>query len=41
MADLQLAAEPQPTDLAQGEPYGLLVSLFRADVPNPPPDDGR
>ncbi|MEV7583802.1 ArsR/SmtB family transcription factor [Streptomyces erythrochromogenes] len=31
--------EPHPTDPARGEPYGLLVSLFRADVPNLPPDD--
>jgi DNA-binding transcriptional ArsR family regulator len=35
-----MAAEPQPTDPARGEPYGLLVSLFRADVPSLPPDDG-
>ncbi|CAM5491057.1 ArsR/SmtB family transcription factor [Streptomyces avidinii] len=35
-----MAAEPHPTDLAHGEPYGLLVSLFRADVPNLPPDEG-
>ncbi|WP_405419681.1 ArsR/SmtB family transcription factor [Streptomyces erythrochromogenes] len=31
--------EPHPTDPARGEPYGLLVSLFRADVPSLPPDD--
>ncbi|THA75726.1 hypothetical protein [Streptomyces sp. A0592] len=31
--------EPHPTVPARGEPYGLLVSLFRADVPNLPPDD--
>jgi DNA-binding transcriptional ArsR family regulator len=35
-----MAAEPQPMDPARGEPYGLLVSLFRADVPSLPPDDG-
>ncbi|MEV6763489.1 winged helix-turn-helix domain-containing protein [Streptomyces sp. NPDC051105] len=34
-----MAAEPHPTDPAHGEPYGLLVSLFRADVPSLPPDD--
>ena len=32
-------AEPRPTDPARGEPYGLLVSLFHADVPSLPPDD--
>ncbi|MFJ7587695.1 ArsR/SmtB family transcription factor [Streptomyces sp. NPDC097617] len=35
-----MAAEPYPADLAHGEPYGLLVSLFRADVPNLPTDEG-
>ncbi|MEU9478049.1 hypothetical protein [Streptomyces sp. NPDC048191] len=34
-----MAAERHPTDSARGEPYGLLVSLFRADVPSLPPDD--
>ncbi|MFD8813730.1 ArsR/SmtB family transcription factor [Streptomyces sp. NPDC059627] len=34
-----MAAEPHPADPAHGEPYGLLVSLFRADVPSLPPDD--
>ncbi len=34
-----LTAEPHPADPASGEPYGLLVSLFRADVPSLPPDD--
>ncbi|MEU5531782.1 winged helix-turn-helix domain-containing protein [Streptomyces sp. NPDC020362] len=34
-----MAAEPQPANPASGEPYGLLVSLFRADVPILPPDD--
>jgi DNA-binding transcriptional ArsR family regulator len=36
-----LTAEPHPTDPAHGEPYGLLVSLFRANVPRLPPDDGH
>ncbi|MEV6733263.1 hypothetical protein [Streptomyces sp. NPDC051364] len=37
-----LAAEPHPaTDSAHGKPYGLLVSLFSADVPSLPPDDGH
>ncbi|MCX5276255.1 ArsR/SmtB family transcription factor [Streptomyces virginiae] len=35
----EMATEPYSTDLAQGRPYGLLVSLFRADVPNLPPDE--
>ncbi|WTJ86681.1 transcriptional regulator [Streptomyces sp. NBC_01538] len=35
-----MAEEPHPTTPGRGEPYGLLVSLFRADVPNLPPDDG-
>ncbi|MFJ5552130.1 ArsR/SmtB family transcription factor [Streptomyces sp. NPDC093225] len=34
-----LAAEPHPADPAHGEAYGLLLSLFPADVPNLPPDD--
>ncbi|MER5932357.1 winged helix-turn-helix domain-containing protein [Streptomyces sp. NPDC002054] len=34
-----MAAEPHPTDPAHGEPYGLLFSLFRANVPSLPPDD--
>ncbi|MEU6772228.1 winged helix-turn-helix domain-containing protein [Streptomyces sp. NPDC046759] len=34
-----MATEEHPTDPAHGEPYGLLVSLFRADVPSLPPDD--
>jgi DNA-binding transcriptional ArsR family regulator len=34
-----LAAEPHPANPAHGEPYGLLVSLFRANVPSLPPDD--
>ncbi|MCF3131080.1 ArsR/SmtB family transcription factor [Streptomyces olivochromogenes] len=34
-----MAAEPQPTDPAHGQPYGLLVSFFRADVPSLPPDE--
>jgi DNA-binding transcriptional ArsR family regulator len=34
-----MTAEPRPTDPARGEPYGLLVSLFHADVPSLPPDD--
>ncbi|MER5646056.1 winged helix-turn-helix domain-containing protein [Streptosporangium sp. NPDC002524] len=33
-------AEPRSTDPAHGEPYGLLVSLFRVNVPSLPPDDG-
>ncbi|MFE7544089.1 ArsR/SmtB family transcription factor [Streptomyces platensis] len=34
-----MAAEPHPTtDSAHSKPYGLLVSLFRADVPSLPPD---
>jgi DNA-binding transcriptional ArsR family regulator len=36
-----MAAEAAPTDPAQGKPYGLLVSFFRADVPNLPPDEGN
>ncbi|MEV8535168.1 winged helix-turn-helix domain-containing protein [Streptomyces sp. NPDC051211] len=37
-----MAAEPYPTtDSAHGKPYGLLVSLFRANVPSLPPDDGH
>ncbi|MEU7428205.1 winged helix-turn-helix domain-containing protein [Streptomyces sp. NPDC040750] len=35
-----MADEPYPTAPSRGEPYGLLVSLFRADVPSLPPDDG-
>ncbi|QTD97120.1 ArsR/SmtB family transcription factor [Streptomyces cyanogenus] len=35
-----MAEEPHPTTPGRGEPYGLLVSLFRADVPSLPPDDG-
>jgi hypothetical protein len=35
-----MAEEPHPTTPGRGEPYGLLVSLFRADVPNLPPHDG-
>ncbi|OIJ96609.1 hypothetical protein BIV23_32205 [Streptomyces monashensis] len=34
-----MTAEPAPTDPAHREPYGLLVSLFHADVPSLPPDD--
>ncbi|MFG3015891.1 ArsR/SmtB family transcription factor [Streptomyces cinerochromogenes] len=35
-----MAAEPhRSADSADGEPYGLLISLFRADVPSLPPDD--
>ncbi|WP_225826534.1 ArsR/SmtB family transcription factor [Streptomyces naphthomycinicus] len=34
-----LTAEPHPANRAQGAPYGLLISLFRADVPSLPPDD--
>ncbi|MGW1164285.1 ArsR/SmtB family transcription factor [Streptomyces sp. NPDC002550] len=34
-----MAAEPHPTSPADGKPYGLLISLFRADVPTLPPDD--
>ena len=34
-----MADEPHPTDPASGEPYGLLISLFRANVPSLPPDD--
>ncbi|OIK28482.1 hypothetical protein VT52_006335 [Streptomyces malaysiense] len=33
------AAGPHPADPAHGAPYGLLISLFRADVPSLPPDD--
>ncbi|WP_251096348.1 winged helix-turn-helix domain-containing protein [Streptomyces sp. Caat 7-52] len=36
-----MTAEQLPTDPTRGEPYGLLVSLFRADVPSLPPDDGH
>ncbi|GAA1980206.1 ArsR/SmtB family transcription factor [Kitasatospora viridis] len=36
-----MADEPAPTDPASGEAYGLLVSLFRADVPSLPPDEGN
>ncbi|WP_078913233.1 MULTISPECIES: ArsR/SmtB family transcription factor [unclassified Streptomyces] len=35
----ELTAEAHPADAAHGRPYGMLVSLFRADVPNLPPDD--
>ncbi|MGW6571870.1 ArsR/SmtB family transcription factor [Streptomyces sp. NPDC054945] len=35
----ELTAEPHPADPAHGRAYGLLVSLFRADVPNLPPDE--
>ncbi|MFE0462878.1 ArsR/SmtB family transcription factor [Kitasatospora sp. NPDC058965] len=35
-----MANEELPNDPARGEPYGLLVSLFPADVPSLPPDDG-
>lgn len=35
------AAEPYPADPTRGEPYGLLVSLFRVNVPSLPPDDGH
>lgn len=31
---------PQPGDPARGEPYGLLVSLYRADIPALSPDEG-
>ncbi|MEC4572547.1 ArsR/SmtB family transcription factor [Streptomyces virginiae] len=34
-----MAEEPHPRDPAHGKPYGLLVSLFRADVPHLPPDE--
>ncbi|WP_079161102.1 winged helix-turn-helix domain-containing protein [Streptomyces fodineus] len=34
-----MAAERHPADPGRGEPYGLLVSLFRADVPSLPQDD--
>ncbi|MFJ6665098.1 ArsR/SmtB family transcription factor [Streptomyces sp. NPDC091383] len=34
-----LAEGPHPADPAHGAPYGLLISLFRADVPSLPPDD--
>ncbi|MEV7617733.1 winged helix-turn-helix domain-containing protein [Streptomyces sp. NPDC089799] len=35
-----MAEEPHAaTDRASATPYGLLVSLFRADVPSLPPDD--
>ncbi|MFD7611876.1 ArsR/SmtB family transcription factor [Streptomyces sp. NPDC059828] len=36
-----MASEAHPADPAYGRPYGLLVSLFRADVPSLPPDDAR
>ncbi|WP_329493217.1 winged helix-turn-helix domain-containing protein [Kitasatospora herbaricolor] len=36
-----MADEPHPSEPGRGEAYGLLVSLFRADVPSLPPDDGR
>ncbi|WP_436760990.1 ArsR/SmtB family transcription factor [Streptosporangium sp. V21-05] len=32
-------AEPCSTDPTRGEPYGLLVSFFRVNVPSLPPDD--
>ncbi|GAA2245582.1 hypothetical protein GCM10010430_29340 [Kitasatospora cystarginea] len=28
------AAEPYPTDSSRGEAYGMLLSLYRADIPN-------
>lgn len=31
------AAGPHPADPAQGEAYGLLISLYRADIPALPP----
>lgn len=34
-----MTAEPHPKDPERGEPYGLLVSLFRANVPSLPPDE--
>ncbi|MEU2156484.1 winged helix-turn-helix domain-containing protein [Streptomyces sp. NPDC019396] len=36
-----MTSEPHPADPAHGRPYGLLVSLFRADVPSLPPDDAH
>lgn len=35
-----MASASHPTDTAHGKPYGLLVTLFRANVPSLPPDDG-
>jgi hypothetical protein len=29
---------PQPAD-HESEPYGLLLSLYRADIPRLPPDE--
>ncbi|GAA1271766.1 hypothetical protein GCM10009665_69890 [Kitasatospora nipponensis] len=35
-----LAAEPNPGDASTGEPYGLLVALFPADIPGLAADEG-
>ncbi|MFI9274423.1 hypothetical protein ACIGXM_27495 [Kitasatospora sp. NPDC052896] len=32
-------AEPYPTDSSRGDAYGLLVSLYRADIPNLSPEE--
>ncbi|MFF5404319.1 ArsR/SmtB family transcription factor [Streptomyces misionensis] len=34
-----LSDEAHPANSMRGEPYGLLSSLFRADVPSLPPED--
>ncbi len=34
-----LVGEPLPTSSSHGEPYGLLLSLYRADIPPLSPDD--
>ncbi|MEW9530544.1 ArsR/SmtB family transcription factor [Microbispora sp. NPDC049125] len=35
----EYVTEPLPADSSRGEAYGLLLSLYRADIPALPPDD--